>query len=140
MSFFATCKTYHDYACDPRFDLLTAASLTALSPFIRGVIHQTFDALRMRKDMAPYLKELLTNEAFQPSVSDETDRFLQSAHLEFYHGAYHNVMEISKWPMNIVFENDNVLRYMIGNINFSMPLLTDVMKVCPTSKQLPCGG
>jgi hypothetical protein len=133
MSFFRVCKTYDDYACDPYFDLMTASasSLAAVAPLIRDTIQQTFVALRMRERMSPYLESILKSHNFDKLIADETDRFLAEPHIEFYNSAFLSTLRASQVdsPTKIVFDNDNVLRYMIGNINLGMPMLLDVIEV-----------
>ena len=80
--------------------------------------------------MAPCLKLLLNRNDFDNLVADETAKiFGHDPDQETYDKSFHDVLETSEWPMDLVFENDNVLRYMIGNINFSSPMLNDVIEV-----------
>jgi hypothetical protein len=131
MSFFRVCKTYHEYACDPCFDLLTASSLAAVAPLIRGTVQQTFAALRLREGMAPYLEFILKSYNFDKLIAEEADKFIENPYVDFYDRAFHKALGTNDLhsPMKIIFENDNVLRYMIGNINFGMPMLLDVTEV-----------
>ena len=131
MSFFNVCRTYHEYACDPYFDLLTASSLCTVAPLIKGTVQQTFVALRAREGMAPFLESILKSNNFDKLIADEVDTFVQTRHFEFYNSAFHKVLGINDLAstMKIIFENDNVLRYMIGNVNFGMPMLLDVSEV-----------
>jgi hypothetical protein len=130
MRFLLEFKTYHEYASDMYFEPLHVPSLDAAAPMIRGIIQQTFVALRMREWMAPCLKLLLNRNGFDKLVADETANiFGKDPNQETYDKAFHYVLETSEWPMNVVFENDNVLRYMIGNINLSSPMLNDVLEV-----------
>ncbi len=123
MSFFRTCRTYHDYDCDSCVDLAVAAQL------IRDTVRQTFVALRLREGMAPYLKCLLNRNNFDKLIADETDKFFGNDEFEIYDQAFHDVLETDAYPMRVIFDNDNVLRYMIGNINLSSPMLEDVSEV-----------
>ena len=129
MSFLRACNTYYEYATDPEHTLLDAPSLAAAAPLIRGTILQTFVALRMREGMAPCLRVLLNRNDFDTLIVDETTKFFGKTHHEPNFKAFHGPLGIIKWPMNVVFDNDNVLRYMIGNINFSSPVLFDVSEV-----------
>ena len=131
MSFFRMCKTHHDYACDPYFDLLTASSLGTVAPLIRDTIKKTFAALRSREGMPPYLESVLISGCFDKLIADEANQFIENPHVDFYGRAFHKALEIYDFesPMKIIFDNDNVLRYMIGNINFGMPMLLDVTEV-----------
>jgi hypothetical protein len=131
MSFFRTCRTFHDYECDNFFDPVptNGISLAAAAPLIRGTVRQTFVALRLREGMAPYLKFLLNKNNFDKLIADETDNFFGNDEFEIYDIAFHDVLETDAYPMRIIFDNDNVLRYMIGNINLSSPMLADVSEV-----------
>ncbi len=131
MSFLRTCRTFHDYDCENFFDPLptNGISLAAAAPLIRDTVRQTFVALRLRDGMAPYLKCLLNNNNFDKRIADETDNFFGNDEFEIYDQAFHAVLETDAYPMRIIFDNDNVLRYMIGNINLSSPMVADVFEV-----------
>ena len=81
--------------------------------------------------MAPFLESILKSNNFDKLIADEVDTFVQTRHFEFYKSAFHKVLGINDLAstMKIIFENDNVLRYMIGNVNFGMPMLLDVSEV-----------
>ncbi len=128
MSFFRTCHTYHDYACDNPSST-EVISLATAAQLIRDTVRQTFVALRLREGMAPYLKCLLNKNNFDELIADETDKFFGNDEFEIYGQAFHDVLETDAYPMRVIFDNDNVLRYMIGNINLSSPMLEDVTEV-----------
>ncbi len=81
--------------------------------------------------MSPYMDFILKSDIFDKLIADETDKFLANPHIDFYDMAFLGTLGANdlKSPIKIVFDNDNVLRYMIGNINFGTPMLKDVIEV-----------